>query len=97
MINFSEVFRPSLSKVSLYCAVLAGEHFVECLLEAFASLGFGPKSFVIVDDAVRITAGLSAVTDDLPGQFSIRINANINRPHDRRIAGKRSFTSSYSD
>ena len=62
-------------------AVLAREHFVERLFEPFASFGFGPERFVIINDAIRVASSFSSVTDDLPGQFPIGICADINRPH----------------
>ena len=66
-------------------AVFAGEQFVERLLQAVATFCFGPKRFVIVDDAVQIAAGLARVTDDLPCDFSVRISPHINRPHHQEI------------
>ena len=62
-------------------AMLANEHFVERLLKSLASLGFGPKRFVIINDAVRVAPGFSSITDDLPGYSAIGIRAHINWPH----------------
>ena len=47
--------------------MLAGEHVVERLLEALAPFSFRPEHFVIVDDAIGIPSGLSAIANDLSG------------------------------
>ena len=62
--------------------MFAREHVIECLLESFAPLGFGPERFVIVDNAVGIASSFSSVANDLPGQFSVGICAYIDRPYD---------------
>jgi len=65
VISFSEVFRPSLSKVSLYSPCLP----VSISLNVCSSprvLGFRPERFVIVDNAVGIRLGLASVADNWP-------------------------------
>ncbi len=61
-------------------AMLAVEHGVEGLLKAFAPDRVRPEHFVIIDDTVWSAPRLSGVTDDLPGEFAVRINAQIHRP-----------------
>ena len=50
--------------------MLSLEHFVECLLQAFAAFGFRPESFVIVDNAIEVSAGSAGVADNLPARLS---------------------------
>ena len=52
-------------------AVLAREHLVKGLLQTFASFRFRPQRFVVVDDAVGISPGLSRVADNLAGNFPV--------------------------
>ena len=66
-------------------AVLAGEQFVERLLEPVATFCFRPKRFVVVDDAVQIAARLSGITDDLSRDFAVWISPHVNRPHYQKI------------
>ena len=61
--------------------MLAGEHLVKGLLESFASLGLRPDRFVVIDNAVGISARFSSVTNNLSRNFSIRVNPDVNRPH----------------
>ena len=56
------------------------EHFVEGLFQPFAAFRLRPERFVIVDDAVEITARSSGVTEDLAAGFAVRIDPDINRP-----------------
>ncbi len=71
---------PVLVERKFVFTVLAGKHVVERLLESFASLGFGPDGFVIVDNAIRISSRFSGVTNNLTSNLSIRINPDVNRP-----------------
>src|SRR5438445_13210481 len=60
-------------------AALAGEHFVEGLLKPVASFRFRPKRFMVVDGTVEEAAGLSGVTDDFAGDFSVRVSRGATR------------------
>src|SRR5207244_12227170 len=66
-------------------AMLTCEHFVECLLEPLASFGFRPERFVIINDAIGISSGLTGVTDDLTGHFSVRISAHVDRAYNHAL------------
>ena len=61
--------------------MLACEHLIERLLQSFAALGFRPKSLVIVDNAVGISACLARVANNLACNFPVRVNPHIDRPH----------------
>ena len=93
--DFLRSFAAILVESQFVFAVLAGEHVVERLLEPFASLRFRPEHFVVVDDAVRIPAGLSGITNDLPGHLSVRISPDVNRTH-HHSGRQLSLISSYS-
>src|SRR5262249_48141569 len=62
-------------------AVLASEHLVKSLLESFAPLGFWPDRFVVIHNAIGISTGFSGITNNLSGDFSVRINPDVNRSH----------------
>src|SRR5664279_5034369 len=60
-------------------AVLASEHLVKGLFEAFPPFGFRPEHFMVIDDSIRIPTGLSAVSDDSSRDFPVGISAHIKR------------------
>ena len=71
-------FTAVLIECEFVFTVLAGEHLVKSLLESLASFSFRPDCFVVIDNAVGISAGFSSVTNDLSRNFSIRINPDVN-------------------
>src|SRR4029077_3233293 len=84
--EFLRCFPAVLVEGQFVFAVLPGEHFVEGLFESFAPLCLRPDRFVVIDDAVRISARFSGVTNNLTGNLSVRINPDVNRTnhHSRR-------------
>src|SRR5262249_38887692 len=57
------------------------QHLVKRLFEAFTALRLWPNRFVVIDNAVRISARFSGVANNLTGDLSVRINPNVNRTH----------------
>ena len=79
--DFLRRFSAVLVEGNSVFSMLPRQHLVEGLLETFPALRFRPKHFVIVDDAIGVPPGLSAVTNDLPRDPSVRIGAHIIRTH----------------
>ena len=84
--DFLRRFAPVLVESDFVFAVLSGQDLVEGLLETLAPLGLWPEHFVVVDDSVRIPARLAGITNNLPRDFTIRINPHIKwaQRHSRR-------------
>jgi hypothetical protein len=79
--EFLRCFFAVLVERQFVFAVLAGKHVVERLFESFASLRLWPNRFVVIDNAVRIPARFSGVTNNVTGDLSVRIDSYVNRPH----------------
>src|SRR6476620_1353012 len=66
-----------LVKSNPVLAMLAGEHLIECLFKTLSSFRFRPENFMVVDYSVWNPAGLAAIANNLPCDFSVRIRTDI--------------------